>query len=717
MKNTFIKAYLVSLKKINVMLFTSIPRRNEMKFMLLEDGYYFDKLTLLKSNSTSNITLFEFSFTKDLQFGKHYAIKMSDFPSAMLDISNLVEFPEFDDLFNYDGDDLGAIYTKEESSFALWAPLASDVYLKLENGDGSFSNHLMIRSEKGVYRLTIKEDLLNRKYRYVVNNSGVINETNDPYGKGTSLNSLFSAVVDIKAIKNMGNIKPTNEIRQYVDSVIYEVGIRDFSEGNNNNIINKGKYLGFIEENRTTDKGNPCGLDYLKYLGVTHVQLNPIIDFRGVDDIDTQKSYNWGYDPITFFGIEGSYSLHPEIPMERLKEFKTLVNTLHKNNIRVIMDVVYNHIYNYETSIFEKVVPNYYFRRRRNMQIAEASGCGDDFASEKYMVRKIILDSIKYFVEVFDIDGYRFDLMGLLDVKTINKAVELVKSIKKDALMYGEGWNMGYELPMEEKACSENAIKMPNIAFFNDSFREFVKGPTFASNLTERGYIGGNLSYINSFEYALCGSVLPLGGISARFNNANQSINYIECHDNGTLFDKLMTSNSFEDEDMILRRVKMGNAITILAMGVPFIHMGQEIGLSKRGLDNTYNIPKVNNMDWSLVDERFEMVNYIKGLITMRKKAIGIRLFTPSEIDKHLSLNRLDNNLLLVSMKNVEMDDHRLYKEAIIIFNPTDKRVTLELPSYYNVLISRGGEVSDNAIHVKNTIVNPASLEVLVLNE
>ena len=168
---------------------------------------------------------------------------------------------------------------------------------------------------------------------------------------------------------------------------------------------------------------------------------------------------------------------------------------------------------------------------------------------------------------------------------------------------------------------------------------------------------------------------------------------------------------------MILRRVKMGNAITILSMGVPFLHMGQEIGLSKQGLDNTYNITKVNNMNWSLVDDRFEMVNYIKGLIKMRKRATGIRLFNPSEIDKHLSLNRLDNNLLLVSMKNVMMEDNRFYKEAIIIFNPTDKKVTLELPSYYNVLISRGGEVSDNAIHVKNTIVNPASLEVLVLNE
>lgn len=713
MKNTYIKANLVALNKISVLIFTSLPRRNDMKFFLHEDGNQFERLNIVKSSSSSSLNLFELSFTKTLDFSKHYSVFISDFPSTVLNLSGLVNFPEFDELFNYDGNDLGAIYSKDETSFNLWAPLASDVYLKLDNGE-EFINYKMERTPKGVFRTTIKGDLLNRRYSYIVNNSGVIVESNDPYGKGTSLNSEYSAVVDLNYIKNLGIIKPTNEIKNYVDSIIYEVGIRDFSEGNNNNIINKGKYLGFIEENRTTSANNPCGLDYLKYLGVTHVQLNPVIDFRGVDDLNPLPSYNWGYDPISFFALEGSYSLHPEIPMERLIEFKKLVNTLHQNNIRVIMDVVYNHIYEYSTSIFEKVVPNYFFRRKRNQQIAEASGCGDDFASEKYMVRKMVVDSIRYFCEVFDVDGFRFDLMGLMDIKTIDECYKTLKGFKKDGIMYGEGWNMGYELPEESKATIDNAFKMENIAFFNDFYREHVKGATFKSSLGERGYIGGNTSEIGAFEYCISGSVLPIN-YPSKFSSANQTINYVECHDNNTLFDKLIVSNGYEDEDSILRRVNLANALIVLSIGVPFIHMGQEIGLSKQGLDNTYNVTKINNMDWSLVDERFEMVRYLKGIIDIRKRFKKIRLSDPNEIKGVFSFFTREDDTLLIRFNS--LGDDSPYKDVLVAINPTSNKTHLEFDEYYNFLFSKGAIINDSLVHTKNAIISPQSLEIFVLNK
>lgn len=712
MKNSFIKVQLTSLKTIQVMVFSNAPRPYEQVFTLFkgekDEG---TKLKVAKQSGSNLVNIFELELPTPYEFGKQYYLSATSFSAQPVDVNNAVYFPEFEELFNYHGDDLGAIYHKDHTDFALWAPLATSVFIKLCFGKDQYEYHEMKRTAKGVYRFTLPGNQLNTRYSYLVTNDGVTRESTDPYSKGASTNSFFSAVVDYEAIKKMPKVSPKNEIKNYVDAVIYEVGIRDFTEQNDKatNIVNRGKYLGFVEENRKTAGGHPAGLDYLKNLGITHVQLNPIIDFGTVDDVDMRKKYNWGYDPISMFAIEGSYSLHPEIPQERLVEFRTMINKLHKANIRVIMDVVYNHTYNYVTSCYEKIVPQFYFRRCYNGNISCASGCGNDFASEKYMVRKMITDSLKYFVDVFDVDGFRFDLMGLSDIETINKGVKDCRKIKKDLMFYGEGWNMG-DLPHEKKACTDNAREMPDVGFFNDTYRDIIKGATFDKGA--RGYVGGDLNYAYGMKYALTGSTINYN-YDARFIDANQSINYAECHDNNTLFDKLTFSNADEDEDVILERVRLTNGIIAVSLGVPFYHMGQEIGQSKKGMDNTYNVLDVNKMDWHLIDERYEMVNYLKAMIAYRR-GLDISIpHTKNEIESSINIYERDGGMFL---ETLELSKKNRYSKYVVAINPTTNSINMNPEDKYDLVVGTHGQANPKQMN-KNLIVSIPPLSTIVIGQ
>ncbi|MCR5308527.1 MAG: type I pullulanase, partial [Bacilli bacterium] len=499
---------------------------------------------------------------------------------------------------------------------------------------------------------------------------------------------------------------PTNKINNYVDAIIYETNVRDFTEDKNTDIKEKGKYLGFVEENRKTNGGNPAGIDYLKYLGITHVQLNPIFDFDNVKDDNVNASYNWGYDPLSYFAIEGSYSSNPENPSSRMKEFSFMVEELHKNNIRTVIDVVYNHVFEYATSYYEKIVPNYYFRRRKSGQIARASGCGNDVASERKMVKKLIIDSAKYLTKYYNVDGLRFDLMGLLDIDTVNQLVKECKQIKEDLMFYGEGWNMGYELPYEKKACSDNCNSIPNMAFFNDSYRDIIKGPTSRDRVQVKGYINGDISYTGGLDYIIHGCVKNIS-YHPRFSDANQSINYAECHDNNTLFDKLLESNYEESKETLLRRVNLCNDIILFSLGIPFFHMGQEIGLSKEGLDNTYNVVKVNNMNWNLVDERLEMVKHFKNMIELRKMFKFTKIHSSKDIEKVFKIDHWNNGVYCVVISNETYSQP--YKEIVLLINPINQDFTFELDNEYK-LIQSINNTTNSAI--KTGIISNVSFNI-----
>ena len=711
MKLSFFQAKLVGLRKISVMALTSVPKSQETKLYFVKGN---DNPVLLKINrlvSNGELYRIDAELPFDYPFGSEAHIFSHNLGSTPVDLSDVIDFPEFELMFNYKGDDLGANYTKEKTIFKVWAPLSNNAFLKIEEENGEFDIIEMVRKPKGVFEIEVEGDLLNRKYHYIVNNSGVVNETNDPFGYGTSLDSKYSAVVDVVSLRNKKRIKPKTQIRSSLDALVYELHIRDFTESKSSDIENKGKYLGLIEPDRKTKKGHPAGLDYLKYLGITHVQLQPVLDFNSHDLADYKKEYNWGYDPISMFALEGSFSLHPEIPQTRLEEFREVVDTLHKNNIRVNVDVVYNHMFDYMKTSFERIVPFYFFRRRQNGQIANASGCGNDFASEKYMARKAILLSVKHLFDTFDIDGLRFDLMGLIDIETINDVVKIAKSYKSDALIYGEGWNMGYELPFEKKACSENADKMMDVAFFNDSYRDVVKGPTFQDAIKTKGFANGDYNYVWGFEYVYNGSTLN-HVYAPRYKKAHQSLNYVECHDNNTIFDKFKFSNENDDDEYLYDRVRLANALVILSIGMPFIHMGQEIGMSKQMLDNTYNIPKINHLSYREVDARIDMVETFRNLVSIRNHELSFlkELDDPKEIEKVVKFEQLPNSLLRI---NLTPKDAKI-KKAMMIINITDKTVPFELDDYYSLIFSYGEAKMDGRIKVKNLIVSPRSIQILI---
>ena len=705
--NTYVRAKLINWRRINVIIFTDIPRPESFRVLLYKNDKVIKKETISKLHSTNIVYFFDISLNEDYELGASYRLLVGTQPFTRIDISDVVDFNDFDERYSYNGNDLGSIYQKDATDFAVWAPLAESVSLELLDTKDNKQVLKMQRSERGVYRLKVKGNLLNYKYHYIVNNNGLTYTVNDPYAKGTSLNSEYSVVIDYDALVKLPKVKPTNKVDHYVDALIYETHIRDINEGNNNDVENKGTYLGFVEENRKTTGGHPAGLDYLKYLGITHVQIQPILDFNSLDDKDTKKWYNWGYDPISFFAIEGSYSLKPEDAMERLYEFREMVDKLHKNNIRVVIDVVYNHIYEYENSVLEKLVPHYYFRKRRNGMISNASGCGNDIASERSMARKMILDSVSYLFSHFDIDGLRFDLMGLLDIETMKQAYEIAKANKPDVIFYGEGWNMGEELPAHLRANKNNYQELKEFGFFNDTYRDIVKGPSSPFNLHEKGYICGNTSYQYGFDYAFHAGVLNLS-YEPMFETANQSINYLECHDNNTLYDKLIVSNAEEEEKTLLDRVSLANSILLLSFGVPFVHMGQEIGLSKDGLDNTYKTLGVNNMDYRLVDERFDMVNRFRLINSLRRKLGYLKLFNRDDLKDLFEISHWDNGVYVLVAKNKNIVCQE--KEFVLMINPTNQAVSFELDDYYTVL---EGVNDEQTINVKNGFLPGCNLMIL----
>ena len=683
-----IGAELITRRLVSVLYYGESSDINDVKFQLEVNGKT-SKLEIARFNRSDKLFRLELSSEVEILLGNLNVIKTTDGESRPLSYETYVTTDEFAELYTDTGVDFGTFYTKEETTFVLWSPLSEKVLLKLEKTENNFVLLPLKRKDKGVYKITVKGDLFNKRYNYVIYQNNVVKEIRDPYGKGTSLNSKYSAVVDLNSLDIINKTKPTNVINGPTDSVIYELHIRDFTEIDKTN-DQPGTYLGLLNK-----------VDYLKKLGITHVQLLPVHDYYGVDDV-AKDHYNWGYNPTSYFSLEGSYSSYPEDPLARLLEFKKLVAELHKNNIRVVMDVVYNHIYEFQNSDFHKNVPNYYFRRL-GKKISDGSGCGNDIATERVMVRKHILDSVNYLFNTFDIDGFRFDLLGLIDLDTSKEIVKLVKAKKPDAILYGEGWDMMTGLPKERKTCSDNAHQIPEMGFFNDKFRDVIKGSTF--NRYEQGFISGNTSNVDAIDDVLCASLLH-----NRYELIGQSINYVECHDNQTLFDKLTYFS--DNEDLNLQRVKFANAITILSLGVPFIHMGQEIGLSKCLLDNTYNVPKVNNMDWDLVDARSEMVDYLSDLIALRKQLGLYKVEHLSELED-VTIKHLENGLITIEIKNNKLlfDD---YKEGIIVINPTDSNQTLELKDYYLVYFGYDA-INKEELYSKNFISKGLEVELLLL--
>ena len=550
---------------------------------------------------------------------------------------------------------LGFDYSKEYTIFRVFAPSRNNIKLRIYQGPQSLKRqeYQMVKNEDETFECRVEGDLKGYFYTYLVENEY---EVSDPYSIGTSLNSIRSAIIDLKDTNPDGflNHKEPKELAR-VDSVIYEVQIKDFTVCKSSGIESRGTFKGFIEEGSRIN-GLSTGLDHLKDLGVTHIHLMPVNDFissrEEIEYAFNEDNYNWGYDPEHYNVVEGSFSTDPANPITRIREFKEMVMKLHEKGFKVILDVVYNHTFRAKDSNFNILAPNYYYRTLPDGTFSNGSGVGNELDSQKPMVRKFIIDSLKYWMNEFRVDGFRFDLMALIDIDTIEEAVKELRKIKKDVLIYGEPWMGGITTLLESKTTSKGSQSKLDFALFNDNFRDAIKGDNDGYRL---GFAQGNLDEKTSVETGIAGSIYYDASRIGFTNNARESINYVNSHDNLIIQDKLLKVFPHKKEDELKAYNKFIFAILFLSQGVPFIHAGNEFLRTKEGFHNSYNSPlAINKIDWTLKEKNLDVYNYIKDLIEFRKSYKEFRMDTGDEIREKLRfvLDTSHCNTITYTIKN-----------------------------------------------------------------
>ena len=593
--------------------------------------------------------------------------------SSELFTGKIVRTELFDDIYYYEQSDLGSSYRRDRTKFKLWTPVAKYIKLELTDKQGNVEIHDMEYDNQGVWYLRLRGDYEGFKYRYISYVNGKEHTLTDPYAISSSANAEYSYVVDPNKFYKMQHQRPKFSGVPN-DAVVYEAHIRDFTIGETINSSYPGKYKGFSEEGRTTKEGNKAGIDYLSELGITHVQLLPIYDFGGVDELNPDKLYNWGYNPEQYNVPEGWYASDPNDPYARINELKEMIDTIHKHNLRVVMDVVYNHIYDVKTYPFEKIIPGYGYRFDSTGHLTNSSGCDSDLATERKMVRKFIIDSVMFWAKEYKIDGFRFDLMGLIDIKTMNTLRQKLDRFRKDIIVYGEGWRMPTVIGDEKAAHMYNKHLLFNIGHFNDKTREVIKGATF--NMKQKGYALGSNAHVGDVKNIIYGSALN----KFLFRYPSQSVNYVECHDNNTFYDKATLACPEADIQEIKKRQKLATSIVLLSQGVPFIHAGQEFYRTKKGVENSYKSPdSINKIDWSLVDQNIDDINSIKELIRIRKKYDLFRLTAPSKVKDYINVQYNESGTIIYTLKDPET-------ELIVIFKNNTEREIIPFDSKYTLI-------------------------------
>ncbi|WP_297671607.1 type I pullulanase [Thomasclavelia sp.] len=625
----------------------------------------------------------------EIDFCRVYQIVDAYGLSETLQYKKLIYDKDFLNMNYYDGDDLGNSYHMEYTEFKVWAPTALEVKVSITKNDTTCSYN-MKRLDKGVFYTKVDGDYDNCSYVYLVRHHDEYCFTVDPYAYSSSSNGQSSIIINLDKIKIDLNRECLDPLLKKTDAIIYEANVRDYTMYDNCLSKYKGKFKGICEEGLKTKHGNSAGLDYLVELGITHLQLMPIQDFATVDENHQKILYNWGYDPAQYNVPEGSYCSNPNDGYSRVSECKEMVSKLHSKGIRVVMDVVYNHVYDINANAFERLVPGYYFRKNPDGSLSNGSWCGNDVDSQKKMVRKYIVDMSKRWQQFYGVDGFRFDLMGIIDIETINEVYRVCSDYDSSFILYGEGWNMPTNLPDSEKAMQYNHDKLLNISFFNDTFREVIKGGSGDSVLVNKGFVTGNL-----YETQKARDVI--NGLNC-YSRIDQSINYVECHDNATVFDKLYISNVEEGLDGILNREKNLTIVTLLSQGIPFIHAGQEFYRTKGGVYNSYNsLDNINCLNWDFRDIYKEDVDDIKKIIRLRKENKCFRYDSKEDIEKNVVVENIDYKMI----KYVLRQDEGMYREFVIYINPSNFTFDYQEKEYECIY----GKIDSGKIGAKTVII------------
>ncbi|OFX59122.1 MAG: type I pullulanase [Bacteroidetes bacterium GWC2_40_13] len=592
----------------------------------------------------------------------------------------------------YEGFDLGTNYTKEQTVFKLWAPTAQKVAVRLyEQGVGgdALKTIELSKGKQGVWDATEKGDLNGTYFTFQVQVDGKwLAEVPGPYATAVGVNGKRAMIIDLEATNPEGwqqDVKPA--LAAPSDVVLYELHVRDFSIHANSGMQHKGKFLAMTEPGTKTLNGMATGIDHLKEMGVTHVHLLPAFDYRSIDESQLDKPrYNWGYDPQNYNVPEGSYATDPYNGNVRIQEFKQMVMALHQAGIRVVLDVVYNHVGNINEQSFEQTVPGYYFRHNTDSSLSNASGCGNETASERFMMRKYMIESVLYWAFEYHLDGFRFDLMGIHDINTMNLLAESLHDYDSSLFIYGEGWTAGDSpLPVENRAIKQNMPKIYGVAAFSDEFRDGIKGHW--NNLKTKGFVSGEPNMEESVKFGIVAATQHPQVDYKMVNYSDtawskapaQTINYVSCHDNNTLWDKLAISSPESTESERIRMDKLANTIVFTSQGVPFLHAGEEFLRTKRLVENSFESPdSINWIDWSLKEKNSGVVEYYKGLIAMRKAHPAFKMPTAEMIASHLEFMDLEPGLVVgyTLSGNANGDS---WKEILVIFNANKTIIPFEL--------------------------------------
>ena len=687
----------VIVNDISILLHTEEP---PVIYWAAKEKYFSTKVEKVNADSTVRIILLE-----ELPIGESLVLlwgtaKVPVYPRA------IVRTDWFDQHYADLTTKLGTDYEHSASTFSIWAPTATSVKLNLDNRD-----FLLNRHKSGLWQLKMDGDWHGFSYDYKVIVNGQTTRLNDPYAKAMLANSEKSVIID-PARTDPPNFNKRNrpKLQNLQDAIIYELHVRDATNQEESGVVNRGKYLGLTETATTTKNGFSTALTYMKELGCTHVQLLPINDFARIDETSPNDDYNWGYDPLYFQVPEGSYSLTPNDPVARIIECKKMIQAFHQEEIAVILDVVYNHVFIMEESPFEKLVPGYYFRYHSDGSLSNGTGVGNDFATERAMARKFILDTIEFWLNDYHVDGFRFDLMGAIDIETMNQIHERCKEESVPIMLLGEGWDLPTALASEKKATSMHSNQLTGLKFFNDYFRDSLKGQLF--NKHETGYVNGQGRFIERLPHLVSGTTLEEFG-TPFVSEVNQTINYVECHDNHTLWDRLLLSN---DQDSDLTRKKMhqlASGITLLSQGIPFIHAGQEWFRTKQGDENSYiSSDWINQLDWRKREVENDYVEFIKTLIALRKKYDVFRLTSNQDIRRRLYI--LDTPAPVFGFTLLgDNEDFAIY------INPTTKSYELRLPSsaIWRVMANNNFDKNTAQQEVKGEFTSVDAYELVVLKK
>jgi pullulanase len=601
----------------------------------------------------------------------------------------------------YHGDDLGSSYQPEATSFRLWAPSSSEVQVLLyESETGPLQHQIaMQQGENGTWYARVSGDWQHWYYLYQVTIHGLTQNAVDPYVKAITVNATRGMIIDLPETNPSGwHEDEYVSLAHLEDAIIYEVHVRDFSIHPNSGMTNRGKYLAFTERGTIGPNNVATGVDHLKELGITHVQLQPVQEFASIDEQDPNQ-YNWGYDPRNFNVPEGAYATTPH-GTARITECKQMIQSLHAEEIGVILDVVYNHTFAWYYSDFDKIVPQYFYRTDNTGNYTNGSGTGNEIATERPMVQKFILDSLAYWVREYHVDGFRFDLMALLGIETMKKVDETLHAISPHILLYGEPWAGGTSgLPANE-LLTKGRQKGLGLAVFNDHLRDGLVGSVF--DRTARGFATGAWGLIDGIKKAVAGSIDEFTA------SPGETINYVTSHDNYTLWDKITLSNPEDAEADRIKMDELAQAVILTSQGTAFLQGGEELLRTKGGNSNSYNAgDAVNQFDWSRKTHYWKEWRYYAALIHLRRVHAAFRMRSASAIRAHLSFLASPENTVMFKLSGHANGDS--WENILVIYNPNKIDLPCPLPpGNWTIVVSQDRISEDYLGRASGRVIAPA---------